>query len=65
MAGVTALASSVGAGVSQVRLQNHIVSTQLKDRKSSEGDVRTVALHLLQSALKVSGTAGRDLDVLA
>jgi hypothetical protein len=65
MNGLTAIASNVGAGVSQVRFQDHVWQAQLKDQERSAKDVRSVALQLIQSALSISETTGRDLDVMA
>ncbi len=65
MAGITAVAGNVGAGVSQVRTQVHVRAPQVKDHAGSSGDVSTVALQLIQRALSKSGTAHHDLDVLA
>lgn len=65
MAGLSAVVSSVGAGVSQVRFQDHDRSAQLKDQDRLDGDVRSAALQLIQRALIKPGTTGRDLDVLA
>ena len=65
MAGIAAMVSSVGAGVSQVRFQDHDRPAQLTEQDRPSGDVGSAALQLIQSALRVPGTTGRDLDVLA
>ncbi len=66
MAGLTAVASNVGAGVSQVRFMDHAKGeARLKDQKGLAQDVRVAALELIQRALQIPGTTGRDLDVLA
>lgn len=66
MNGLTAIASNVGARVSQVRSQPHARATQPKERDGLRENVRTAALQLIQAALStVTETTGRDLDVLA
>ncbi len=65
MSGLTAMASSVGAGVSQIRSQNYVSTPQLKEQSGAKEDVRAVALQLIRQALKVSASEGHDLDVLA
>ncbi|HPO15535.1 MAG TPA: hypothetical protein PLI09_18985 [Candidatus Hydrogenedentes bacterium] len=65
MAGTTAVSSNVGAGVSQVRFQDHARTAQMKDQVQPSGDVRSAALELIRSAMLLPGTTGRDLDVLA
>ncbi len=66
MNAISAVASSVGAGVSQVRSPSAPQSAQLMDQGKSTESARAAALVLIQSALSVTtGTTGRDLDVLA
>jgi len=65
MAGLTAVASSVGAGVSHGRIQNDMQAVQLKDQERPPSDMGAAALLLIQRALVVSGTTQHDLDVLA
>jgi hypothetical protein len=59
--------SRVGAGESQGRIQSTIQHYQPKDRKVTAEDVGAAALQLIRSAVtdSISGTTGRDLDVLA
>ena len=66
MTGVSGIVSSVGAGVSQGRIQSAAQSTRLKEQEQSSAGVRAAALQLIQSAIAVpAGTSGHDLDVLA
>lgn len=66
MNGISALVSSVGAGVSQVRFQTPVRGgAQLKEQERPPRDMGTAALQLIQRALSVPETTGRDLDVLA
>ena len=66
MAGLaTAVASGIGAGVSQGRIQTVGQQAHLKDQERSAYDVRTAALNLIQRALSVSGPTRHDLDLLA
>jgi len=63
MAGISAVAGNVGAGVGQVRSAQ---SARLKDQGKPVESVRAApALELIQRALATSGAAGHDLDVLA
>ena len=62
-----AAAGSVGAGVSQGRIQSTSQRAQATDRAVPAEDVRVAALELIQIAVtgSLSATTGRDLDVLA
>ncbi len=62
-----AAASSVGAGVSQGRIQSTSQRSQTTERAVPAEDVRAAALELIRSAVSgsLSGSTGRDLDVLA
>ncbi len=63
MSVIGAVASSVGAGVSQVR---SVSETSLKEQEGSSGSARSAAaLELIRQALSYPGTTGNDLDVLA
>ena len=66
MSTISAVASSVGAGVSQVRSPSAPQSPSLTEQGRSAESARAAALELIQRALSVTtGTTGRDLDVLA
>ena len=66
MAGLSpAMASGIGAGVSQGRFQTVAQQAHLKDQEQPVDDVRTAALNLIQRALAVSGPTRHDLDLLA
>ena len=62
-----AVAGGVGAGESQGRIQSTIQRVQLKERAVPVEGVGAAALQLIRTAVadSISGTAGRDLDVLA
>lgn len=61
----TAVASNVGAGVSQVRAQGSAPPVELTDQNGGGQDVRGAALELIQNVLSANATTGHDLDVLA
>jgi hypothetical protein len=66
MANINAVASTVGAGVSQVRSGGQVRTAELKEQNGPSRDLNAAALDLLQRALSVvSGATGNDLDVLA
>ncbi len=65
MDGLTAVASGVGAGVSQVRIQRQASQPQMMEQTGKTKDVNTAVLRLITQALSASGAAGHDLDVLA
>ncbi len=66
MAGLApVMASGIGAGVRQGRIQTIGQQAHLKDQGQPVDDVRTAALNLIQRALSVSGPARHDLDLLA
>lgn len=66
MAGLApAMASGIGAGVRQGRIQTVGQQAHLKEQEQPANDVRTAALSLIQRALAVSGPTRHDLDLLA
>lgn len=66
MNAISAVASSVGAGVSQVRSPSAPQSAAVTEQGGTTESARAAALVLIQRALSVTtGTTGRDLDVLA
>ena len=69
MSDIYAVASNIGASVSQGRFQGAVQTTQLKDQKQSGAQVRVAAaLQLIQSAISITVSdkaTTHDLDLLA
>lgn len=69
MSEIAAVASNIGASVSQGRFQDTVHTTHLKDQEQSGAQVRVAAaLQLIQSAINITVSdkaTTHDLDLLA